>query len=141
MIYIITASHGHYEDRCDIRMYATDDLDDARAVMLELQQSIVAAMDMITVIGRDAIVNCSEVIWNIAYNAHSEGCVHLGISSMEMGVVSNGGTFIEGVYAESAYAFLYNRDMFDYVPDELPRMSKYEVLAMPYEIKYYGHKH
>jgi len=141
MIYIITATHGHYEDRCDIRMYASEDLDDARAVMLELQQSIIAAMDMITAIGCDGIVNCSEVIWNIAYSAHFEGRVHLGISGMELGLVSNGGMFIEGVYAESAHEFLYNRDVYDYVPDELPRMSKYEVLAVPYEAKYYGHKH
>jgi hypothetical protein len=105
-----------------------------------LRQTIIEALNVITVIGHDAVINCSEAIWNIASRAHWDGRVHLGISSIELDVVSDGATFLEGVYAESAYEFLYNRDM-NFEVDENSTMNKYEVLAFPYEAKYYGYRH
>lgn len=136
MIYSIIASYGQYSDHCDTTMYATIDLDDARKVMLGLQERIVAAMDLITVAGHGVTINCSEAIWDIASGAHWEGRVDLAIHSMELGVVSNGTTFVEGVFAESTCERLYNRDVYNRVTDEMPCMSKYEVLALYYEDKY-----
>lgn len=136
MIYSITASYGQYSDHCDILMYTTADLDNARAVMVELQESIIAAMDTITVAGHHAIANCNESVWNIASGAHWEGMVDIAIRSMEMDVVAARVTFIEGVVAESSRERIYNRDVRDHVADETPCLSKYEVLALPYEAKY-----
>jgi len=136
MIYTITASYGQYSDRCDIRVYATAELNDARTVMLGLQESIVTALDTITTVGHNAVINCSEAVWDIASGAHWEGEVRLAIHSMELGAVSNGATFVEGVIAESSREGLYTRDVRDYAADEMPCLNKYEVLALPYEAKY-----
>lgn len=136
MIYSITASYGQYSDRCEISVYTTADLDDARTVMVELQESIIAAMDIITDVGHNATVNCSEVIWNIASGAHWDGMVHITIRSMELGVVSNGGTSVDSVIAESSQERIYNRDVRDYVADEMPCLNRHEVLALHYEAKY-----
>lgn len=136
MIYTVTASYGQYSDRCDIPMYTTADLDEARVVMFELQASIVATMDIITVDGHGIVTNCSEAIWNVASGAHWEGTVDITIHSMKMGVVSYGATFVEKVVAESTSERFYNRDVYDYTGEEEPGMSKYEMLALPYEDKY-----
>lgn len=135
MIYTIDASYGQFSDRCDISVYTTVDLDDARKVMLELQESIVKAMDTITTDGRDAIVNCGEVVWNIASGAHWDGMVYIAIRSMELGVVSCA-AFVDSVIAESSQERIYNRDVRNYVEDEMPCLSRYEVLALHYEAKY-----
>lgn len=136
MIYTVTASYGQYSDRCDIPMYTTADLVEARAVMFELQESIAATMDIITVDGHGIVTNCSEAIWNVASGAHWEGTVDITIHSMKMGVVSCGATFVEKVVAESTCERLYNRDVYNRATDEMPCMSKYEVLALYYEDKY-----
>ena len=135
MIYTITASYGQYEDRCDVRMYMTADLGDCRAVMLGLQQSIVAALTILSVSGPEAVINCAEIVWDLAQQAYWDGQVHLTISSMELGVVTKA-EYVEGVIAES----IYNGCVY-YTPDELPLLTKYEILALPYEQKYLGYRH
>lgn len=136
MIYTITASYGDYEDRCDIKLYITADLGDCQRVMRELWHKFIAEFD--TLAANDVMVNRDDIISRIAYDAHFEGRVHLTISSMELGVVSVP-TFIESVCIESTLELMYNRDIV--IGDELHILSKYEILALPYEAKYYGYRH
>jgi len=137
MIYTITASHGHYEDRCDFPMYVCADLDEARTVMADLKRDIAAALATIALLGHDAVSHCEEPVWEVAQSASWDGEVHLGISCMVMGQVSNGADFIEGEWAVSCY----NGDVSADFVEAMPIPTKYEVMALPYEQKYLGWKH
>jgi hypothetical protein len=136
MIYSITASFGQYEDRCDVSMYTTLDLEDARAVMVGLQHSIAAALTILQVVGHDAVANCEDAVWELARSASWDGEVHLAISLMPLGLVSHGSTFIEGVWAASSYNGDISHDMLE----EAGLPNKYELLARPYEMLYFGER-
>jgi hypothetical protein len=136
MIFTITASYGQYEDRCEATMYVCAELDEARKVMADLKRDISAALSTIALVGHDAVSHCEEPVWELAKSASWDGEVHLGISCMVMGQVSSGADFIEGEWATSAYNGDISYDMI--VDAGLP--SKYELLARPYEMKYFGER-
>jgi hypothetical protein len=136
MIYTVTASYGQYEDRCDVTMYTSLDLEDARAVMLGLQHSLVAALSILQVIGHDAVATCEDAVWELAKSASWDGEVYLSISLMPLGRVTHGGTFIESVIASSAYNGDISYDMLE----EAGLPTKYELLARPFEMEYYGER-
>lgn len=137
MIYTITASHGHYDDRCVFTMYACTDLEEARTVLADLKRDISAALTTIALVGQEAISHCEEPIWEVAMSASWDGEVRLVISCMVMGKVSRGADFIESESASSGY----NGDVTAEFIENMPIPTKYEVLALPYEEKFFGYRH
>lgn len=141
MLYTITASHGHYDDRCVFTMYACTDLEEARTVLADLKRDISAALTTIALVGQEAIGHCEEPIWEVAMSASWDGEVHLSISCMVMGKVSSGADFIESETASSRYnGDVTAGDVTAEFIENTPVLTKYEVLALPYEQKFFGHR-
>jgi len=128
-----------YDDQQSVDMFTTNDIVAARSMMNTIIRDVQAAMTQLTLNGWDAVATVAEPIWNLARSSHWDGDVLVSIHYMEMDTLTHGRIHVDHKWIPNDYQV-------DNFYDELTRQhydndaTVYEILARPYEIKYFGER-
>ena len=139
MIYTIIATTGQWEDHQEVQVLATTSLavveakfEDFKEALEALYWDMAASEHNRTVNDGAAFYNVSETVWNIGQRGWYEDTVDICIMGMVEDELNSASDLIRHATVTVTSRFENEETEIDHLYD-LPPLSKYDILALPFE--------
>jgi len=160
-IFVVTASFGQWSDFTSVDMYLSTDENEAREMLARIhdQLSLISTQMRLDPDAEYIGFGAPEAVYNVAKRAAWEDDIALTLSSMALGAVISDRVYIThtrvDIFVTSDFEPVFPPEwltpMITSNAHPTPSMceiregirtpaDKYEWLAWPYEVKYYGYK-